>query len=777
MARHGSLRTIFEVRGGAPAQLVKPTCVVPVQLREIGERPGTDQEARAYSIALRELRRPFDLRSGPLIRATLLRLGPEHHVFLGAIHHIVSDGWSAELFVSELAEHYGAYSAGKEPSLAPLPMQYSDFTLSQRDSVANGRIDEQLSFWRRTLSGAPTLHNLPLDRVRPMRPTLAGGSQLRRLDSELVEALQQFARAQRATFFMLMTAAFQVLIYKYSGHRDILIGIPVSGRNLVETEALIGLFVNTVVLRATLNEDQNFADVLNQVRENLLDAVSNQDAPFELIVGAVCAQRSPRQNPLFQIMFSTFRAAVRSRQFGAATAAPYAVETTAARFDLSVNLIDGADGVWWLQAEYSAEIFDHERIAWMLEAYIGLLRDILADGRQRLADLHAPRYPGKAAGETPSPTLSRIAREATVSPPAATRAASAADSTVGGNVLSIDARTRIGVGHVEATLIETWKRFLKTSMIDIDDNFFDLGGNSLLAISLVAEINRMFDKALPVSSLIRDATIRSMATRLVGRQVHTSSCVPLVESGSKPPLFAAGCALEYKDLSQALGPDQPFYQMDVYALQEERLIAGAPLFATVEAIALQFVEDIQAIQPRGPYFLAGQCEGGVVVREIARQLQRQGHEIATLMQFDTPVTGYFEKLPRRRRISWPLGQRHAWKKLYALGRNKFRKTFLRRTPGARDYIWSAIWEAVAAYATRENFDGEVILFRAEEQLWPAANVALGWDKLGAVKIYDVPGDHVNLFTIPATQTIIQRALADAQMKSLGLGRATQENRR
>src|SRR6516225_1488757 len=649
--RHESLRTTFGVRDGAPVQLINPYCAIPLQMRDMSMHPGTDLEAQAYSFVREEIQKPFDLRNGPLLRTSLVRLGPEHHIFVCTMHHIVSDGWSAELLIREVAEHYGAFVAGQEPTLNPLPIQYSDFTILQRQLIGTERIEQQLSFWRRTLAGAPVLDGFPCDLPRPERPTYAGASQTLQLDSELISDLQRFARHQRTTFFMLLTAAFIVLLFKYGKQKDILIGIPVSGRNLVETEPLIGFFVNTLVLRTSISRDTTFNDVLIQVRERLLDAMSHQDVPFERIVDAVRAPRSLSYNPLFQIMFATFRAAVQSRQFGQLTATPYVIESNTSRFDLSVNIIEGLDRTWWVQAEYSTELFDHPRITRMLEAYTMLLRSILADSHRPLSDLQISQ--------------SAIFRSGTSEPvPASIDGSSMNGRALGWpqpvrrNIASTNGGSAaIPLDHVEGKLIDIWQRCLKISPVGVDDDFFALGGNSLLAIALVADVNRTFGRILPVSSLFRDATIRSMAKRLRGQSVCKCSFVPLTETGIKPPLFAAGCSREYKDLSRALGSDQPFYQMDVYALQEERLMAGAPLLTTVQDIADYFVRDILSRRPIGPYFLAGQCEGSVVALEIALQLRRKGHEIGALIQFDTPVTGYFQRLPLHKRISWALARR------------------------------------------------------------------------------------------------------------------------
>ena len=759
--RHESLRTTFGVRNGVPVQLIRSSRAIPLQMRDISSHTGVDVEAQAYSFARREIQKPFDLSNGPLIRAVLLRLGPENHILVTTMHHIVGDGWSAELFIRELAEYYGAFSAGREPSLKPLAMQYSDFTLLQRHLVANERIEQQLSFWRETLTGAPALHRLPSDHARPAQRTYAGASQTLHLENELVAKLQQFARHQRITFFMLMTATFQVLLSKYSNQQDILIGIPVSGRNIVETETLIGLFVNTIVLRTSLSGNPQFIEVLSRVRENLLDAMSHQDVPFELIVDTIRAPRSLGYNPLFQIMFATFRAAVQSREFGQLTATPYVVESSMSPFDLGVNIVESFGGTWWVRAEYSTELFDRARIASILDAYKVLLRSILTHSHQRLSELQLLHSAGEVSANTLQPITSSDAPGSIGNSSIKGRdvCIPAWDSSVTGSTTS----TREGgpLDPVEGKLVEIWQKFLNSSPIAVTDDFFELGGNSLLAIELVAYVNRTFGETLPVSSFFREGTIRSMAKRLRGQLVCKSSFVPLIETGTKPPFFTAGSSHEYRDLSRALGSNQPFYQMDVYALQEEQWIAGRPLLTTVQDIASHFVRDILTLQPCGPYFLAGQCEGGIVVLEIARQLQRKGYEIGTLIQFDTTVTGYFPKIPWHKRLSWNFAQSGATEKVKFV-RRRIRKILAAKTPSIVEHIWKVTWDAVRAYETDKIFDVEISLFRTEQLLWYIENLAVGWERVGPVRIYDVPGDHEGLFTNSAAQTIIRQVLEDAQ---------------
>jgi thioesterase domain-containing protein/NRPS condensation-like uncharacterized protein len=757
VARHGSLRTTFSLQGDVLVQCVSPILRVPLRIQDVSRASREDPEAQAAGLARAEVQKPFDLSIGPLIRMMLIRLGELDHILVGTMHHIISDGQSAELLVQELAEHYAAFSANVRPNLQPLSMQYSDFALLQRHLMAAPHIEQQLSFWKRTLAGAPVLHDFPCDRPRPEKLSFAGASQALPLDLDLVIGLQRLAKEHQATFFMILAAAFQVLLWSYGNQKDVLVGIPVSGRTIVETEGLIGLFVNTIVLRTTLSGNARFLEVLNQVRDSMLDALTNQEVPFELVVDAVQARRSLSHNPIFQIMFSTFRAAVQSRKFGHLNAAPYIVESRAARFDLCVNIIEGVDGAWWAQAEYSTELFNGTRISRMLEAYIHLLRATHADGHKRLSDLCLVLH-GHAHGR-PS-RLDNVSGPTVPSPQNRRGIPIRADP----NPASADGSPD-SIAHGEQKLIPIWEKYLETSPIPVDADFFGLGGNSLLAIRLVAAVNQTFRKRLAVSTLFRDCTIHKMAKRLCEQTTFRSSFFPIASGGHKTPLFAGGSQRYFKDLSRALGSDQPFFQMDIYALLEERLLAGESLLIAIEDVATHFLQEMLSIQPFGPYLLAGQCEGGILVLEIARQLQSRGRDVAALFQFDTPVSGYLGVPSWRQRLVETIRRRQ-----FLLKVSKFSVALIKRqlpagkAPVTEQHLWSVIWKAIRQYKSDTMVGSPITLFRATELPLVRNDVADGWHQIGNVEIIDVPGDHASLFLHPEAQSTISRAVELAHQR-------------
>ncbi len=766
VARHEPLRSRFVVYNSEPMLVVASQAVVDLQVLDLSAVPESEGEAKAYSLVREEIGKPFDLSRGPPIRALLLILAPAHHILVCTVHHIVCDGWSAELLVREIAEHYEALAAGRDPSIEPLAFPYSAYADLQHLALDGERLNRQLSYWRRVLAGAPPLLDLRPGGHRPERPTHRGASYAVRLDGDMVEELQQLARKQRSTLFMVLTAAFGALVSLLSQRTDIVIGIPVTGRDLVETESLIGLFVNTIVLRVSLAGDPSFGEILDRTRERLLDAMSHQDVPFERVVDAIGCRRSPDYSPIFQIMFSMFRAAVQSRRFGPLTATPYIVENSTARVDLNVNVIQGLEHTWWVQAEYRTDLFDRAQISEMLAAYLALLGMVLRDADKQLSEI------GVALNATVQTHGSRRLSDTNGGDPIAQ---SRPESSVTGGIERFDrsAPTLVEAAEhasddIEGTLITIWGKALHLPRIQLDDDFFSVGGHSLMAISLMVEINRTFGTKLPVSMLLRESTIRRFARRLRSHTFVSSSFVALSNSGHRPPLFVAANNYRIRDLVDALGPDQPLYQIDAYALQEERLISDKPLFSTVQEMAIHFVSQIIAVQDSGPYFLAGQCDGAIISIEIANELKRLGHEVASLMLFDTPVTGYF-RIPawhRRLLIARELGDLP--QRVFRSLTRRIRALWAPPRPSpTKEKIWTAIWDAVVAYGTSHVFDGTIVLFRATEFPFITGDVAVGWDRVGNLKVIDVPGDHGRIFTNRDSQAIIKKELADLHARFLG----------
>ncbi|MBV8859294.1 MAG: non-ribosomal peptide synthetase, partial [Acidobacteria bacterium] len=264
--RHESLRTVFETSEGKPSQVILPTGPCVFSVEDLSHVAPELREAEARRLIGEESLRPFDLARGPLLRATLYRLGQEKHALLLAVHHIVSDAVSMATLVREVAALYEAFAAGRPSPLAPLPIQYGDYAVWQRDWLAKGEIEGQLAYWREQLAGAPAALELPTDRPRPAVQTFDGAAHHFRLPKGLTDALVALGRREGATLFMTLLAAFDALLYRYTSQEDFSVGTPVAGRTRAETEALIGFFVNTLVLRSRLHPEMSFRELLAEVR-------------------------------------------------------------------------------------------------------------------------------------------------------------------------------------------------------------------------------------------------------------------------------------------------------------------------------------------------------------------------------------------------------------------------------------------------------------------------------------------------------------------------------
>ncbi|MDQ3175168.1 MAG: condensation domain-containing protein, partial [Acidobacteriota bacterium] len=387
-SRHESLRTSFTMTDGDPVQVIAPAMSVELPVVDLSELPEGEREAEARRLAREEARRPFDLEHGPLLRATLLRLGDEKHVLLLNMHHIVSDGWSMGVLFRELGTLYQAFSTGKPSPLPELPIQYADYAVWQREWLAGERLEQQLSYWKEQLSGAPPILNLPADHPRPVAQSYRGASQPVQLSKEVTERLKALTRQEGATLFVTMLAAFQTLLMRYSGQEDVVVGSPIANRNRAETEGLIGFFVNTLVLRGDLSRNPTFRQLLGRVKEVALEAYAHQDVPFEKLVEELQPERSLSHTPLFQVMFALQNAPKTSLELSGLTLGSFSSESEMipVRSDLDFYL-------WEVSGEivghfvYNTDLFDASTVARMLSHFHNLLEGIIADPDQRLSEL------------------------------------------------------------------------------------------------------------------------------------------------------------------------------------------------------------------------------------------------------------------------------------------------------------------------------------------------------------------------------------------------------
>jgi len=384
------LRTTFTVQDGQPFQVITPQLPVSISLVDLSTLPQIDREACILLLAQEEAQKPFDLQQGPLLRASLLRLSTEEHVLLLTLHHIITDGWSQEILLRELMAGYTADLIGTVEQLPPPPVQYADYAVWQRQWLQGPVLEEQINYWKTQLAEAPTVVELPTDKVRPAVQRYQGQTMTRTLPASLLRDLRAFTREAKCTLFMTLLAGFAILLERMSEQDDLIIGTVVSGRTCRDIEQLIGFFVNTLALRIDLKGDPIVEQVMERVRAMTLQGYAHQDIPFDQIVDAIQPERNLSHNPLVQILFilqmpsEAIHLPETELQFDLQ---PMTVESGTAKFDLALIASETDDGGLQLSLDYNSDLFIAESMQRLLEHYQYVLVNMITHPRERISRL------------------------------------------------------------------------------------------------------------------------------------------------------------------------------------------------------------------------------------------------------------------------------------------------------------------------------------------------------------------------------------------------------
>ncbi len=733
--RHETLRTTFAADLGKPRQEIDADGRPAISVIDLGGR--SDADVAAVRLAEREVHAPFDLTRGPLVKLLVCRIADDDHLVALTMHHIVADEWSLRLFNGEVSRCYAARCAGASPELPPLPIQYADFALWERRRVETGALDAQRDFWGRTLRGAPDLPNLSTAGPRPPARRAEGRKLRWLLPRPLTADLDRLAQTLAVTPFMLMLAAFQAWLHRRTGQSDIVVGTPIAGRPRAELRDLIGFFANTLALRSHGAEDRTFRAFVGGTKDALLAGVSNQDLPFEEVVKAVNPNRTLGRAPLFRVLFT------HRDEIGPALAHPaldvsaVTLERDTAKCDLWLSLVDGRDGRA-ATFEYDTMLFEPAEIERMAAQFEDVLRAVVADPERRFSTLP----PVQTTGPSPAqPVADRLLADAAdaAGPPSP-------PSGPAGIVLARNA--------VEVQLVRIWHALLGRTDVGVTDNFFAVGGHSLMAVEVMAKIKEIFGKTLPLHVLwYGEGTVEALARELCRDHDGTlwSRPIPIRADGDRRAVFcvhiAGGILSDYAELCRHLDPGQP-----IYGLQAVGIDGAMPPHTSVGDIARHCIESMRTIQPAGPHRLLGYCSGGVFAYEMARQLSALGEAPEFLGLIDTAAPGY-----RRRPLIDRLGRR--------LRRLPTRAAMLARhvlTPdvetghGVGHGIRHAHLVALSSY-TIEAYPGAVHLFRSG--LWPdGAHPTTGWQAMvsGTLSLHDLPCDHDQIVREPAVRLLADR---------------------
>ena len=600
--RHQPLRSVFRIVEDCLIQIVLPAQPVSFPVVDLNTVCEAKREAEALRLATDDANRPFDLGQGPLLRAKLWCLGPQDHLLLLTTHHIVSDNLSMEILLRELSLVYGAFSAGQPSPLPDISFQYGDFVRREQKRFEHKQL-ESIAFWKQQLVDSHGFHHLPPDHARPTSQAYRRAHERLIVDPSLASPLKTLSRREKVSPFMVLLAALQCLLSRYSGQRDIGVASCVANRQSAQVEKLVGHFSNHVIFRTSLANNPTFRDILRQVRKTALTAYSYQDLPFGSLLEQLQAASGAGRDDLFQVLLVLTEGPTEKWTFAGLEVSVLELEVGTTAYDLIV----------WLKLEerlevtlqYNSDLFQVHTIRQLLADYGAVLNVITKNLEASVDELGIGKLRAESCDNHQQPEH-----------------------------LSQD---YVGPKDtIESQLIQLWESVFDKRPIGIEDDFFELGGTSLLAARLFGKIEETFKLSIPLVTLLQAATIKKLTDviRASDSPRSANSLVAIQPNGDRPPLFCihgeSGNLLMYRSLARCLGPDQP-----VYGLQPQGLDGKQAPLTTIEDMAARYIKEIQVIQPAGPYFLAGYCMGGTIAFEMAQQLRWQGQRVDLLALLDT----------------------------------------------------------------------------------------------------------------------------------------------
>jgi non-ribosomal peptide synthetase component F/thioesterase domain-containing protein len=749
IARHETLRTTFEVIDDELAQIISPTSASTFSLPVTFITGGTlaSSETSLKELIREEAQKPFELVKGPVFRARLFRIAAEDHVLVITIHHIVADGWSHGVFQRELWTAYEALRERRTPELAPLPIQYSDFTSWQREWLVSAEAREHLEFWTKNLSGALPVLDFPTDHLPSSRPASHGAIETTLLPQDLAATLKTTSKTENVTMFTLMLACFAVLLSREAGQDDLIVGSPMANRR-PETESLIGPFAGPVALRLNLSGNPSFAEVIRRASDVTLDALGHGDLPFETLLQNVDLRSLAGRNPLFQFYFSYQAAFLQPRQLAHLTVTPMPTFSVGTPFEMQCAIIERQEGIR-IQLEYNPDLYDASTIRNLLSAYQSSLRLLTSNPDFLISEL-------KIRSRSERKPSSKIAR---LEP---------------GYVAPRD--------PVEIDLAQIWASVFKVPRVGITDDFFDLGGHSLLAARLLKRIEERLGKELSLASLLDASTIDLQARLIRGDSVHSTlgRTEDTEYASTQIPLFYFGGDPSFRPLSQCLSARREYHNLGMQASVIEALEDRSSL----KCIAAYFVRVIRKLRPEGPYMLGGWCSHGLLALEVAQQLRGQGEEV--------PLVVMMESANPLARMAYS-----KWKRLVSAAQLKFNLLVREmRRRQASTYVVAGIaraarsfWGAIGPgphvirktplevlYEAADNYRPEpyqhpVLLIRSVDKSFGfAQDLRLGWDGLfgDRLEICEVRGNHFSMYMNPNVEglaTAIDTHLKKAEERS------------
>jgi amino acid adenylation domain-containing protein len=744
------------------------------------------------------LRMPFDLSRAPLWRCLCLRESPDRHLLLLVAHHILCDEWSLPLWFSDIGR---AYAAPGQP-LPPLAVQYADFAAWRRSGLERPEVERHRLYWRHRLQNPPSLPRFPGSPERPLRPTSAGGRVDFACPPALRRQLEAIAAQESVTSFVVALAAFQAAIADLLGIEDLIVGTPLARRERPEVEPLIGFFVNTIPIRTQGFRQGSFRALVRQVHSRVLEAFEHGVLPFDEMVQAAAIQRREGENALFQLAFVGPTQSAPDLHLEGLETESVPLDWEFAKFDLTLFLSEGTDGGWHGSVEFSRDLFDASNLQRQTGRWLEFWNVLATQPDARLHDLSTNRAsvaagvpPAVEGGVSPpgnpgSWSVSRSSLNRGLPGPSADRLALATDPSQQvrtSAVAKLPPAPAAPTSPTQQALGRIWSSLLNRPSVGMQDNFFDLGGHSILAMRLIFEVRQTLGKAITVTDLFAAPTVTALA-QVIDQQLPIHAAFKGV--GNHPPLFfipgIPGINYLPPLLTERLGAVSRYHD----AFQFPGVDGHQPPAEHVSDLADFLIQRLIEVWPQGPIRLAGYSLGGTVALEMARRLDAIGRRPQLLLLLDAAAPDALRPRPPLRAIAALI--RHlvrmrpseAWKflrgrlagklhterekRIAELGLDATEDTPKTVTPttavSSRQRVFDASFRAAASYRAAP-YPGSAVLIRTTDALafgisreMDATN---GWSGIiqGGLEVLNLPGDHWQLFREPAAHVLTEHILA------------------
>jgi thioesterase domain-containing protein/acyl carrier protein len=746
--RHEILRTRFIDKDGELVQEVAGRLNFHLSIVDLTTIPEEKRVDEAMVLGRREAHVPFDIGQLPLIRVTLLRLSAEHGFLLLTTHEIVFDGWCIRLLAHEFGTIVEALETNRAYALPELPLQYGDYCRWQKEYFASAGFATEIAYWKNKLAGAPYFEIVP-DHERPTAPTYQGEILAASLPLALGNKLEEAARRHNLTPFAFGCAVIGAMLHRYTGESDVVFGTQIGGRDEVDLENLIGVFLNNLVIRFDASGDPTFTEFLARANGTVQEALIHQRMPFHKLVEVLNPPRDSGRTPLISINFTVLRDLMDHKDYGGFFLNALPSLSSGALYDFNFFMVHWPTG-WRIAMEYKPDLFERQTADRFHQFLMTAFEFAISNPDAKLSSLVPP-------------VRDRIA------PPKSNEGFAGIDASRRPS----SALPNVKTTEAEPRMMAIWRDVLQVSEIGPTSNFFELGGHSLMAMRLVTKVESTFGVKINVMTLFQAPTVREFAVHVsrIETPLDRWSVVQIQPLGDKTPIVSIENTMIYSTLARRIGTDRPFIGVHLYDPSSPQVLTGSEM----NDIAADYVRVIREARPHGPFILFGLCVAGVIAYEAAQQLRQAGESVPLVVVADTWAPGYIKRLPFIRRFLFILSYRlHAFKlKCRRLLSGKqsvaeflvsfglVRKSGIMELAAALHLVsrtklekddWSNRWflpfleEARGRYLASASV-GNVVVLQSDEVVTRFADPKMGWPDLikGRLFVHRVPGSHLDMF--------------------------------